>query len=397
MRFIFSQSSCQNRPLLSSMPFLVLVIATILFLPITAWTQPVTIQTIPDTTGKQGSAPEQAFTTSQPKLPLVVSPNSMGILVGDPHELRLTDSTGRRVEGTTWSVRDPAIARLDESRGITVVGVSPGTTTVTGTWKDQTVQVKVHVLGALEASRLAADWAASSPEPKLNPSLARKVDSIGDADFHYHRGLELFEAGDLQSAYDEYTEALRQRPDFAEAQTKLAYTLWKAGSAEGAIVAAKHALVLNRNNTEAERTIGLALVDLGDFNGAISHYREALRLMPDSPDAHYDLGIVFDKMGDHATSIQEYREALRIDPDMQRAHYNLAKELGATGDLAGAVAENRESVRLAPGKPAALINLASTLKDTMSLEGALHYYQAAIDIDSSIFVAHNGLGQHCSK
>jgi Flp pilus assembly protein TadD len=396
MQSIFSQASCQDQPPCSAMPSVVLVIATILFLPPAGWTQQVTIQPIPVTSEKPGSPAEQEYTTGQPKLPLLVSPNSIGILIGALQELRLTDSTGKHVEGAVWSVQDPGIARLDESRGVTIFGVSPGRTTVTGRWKEQTVQVKVHVLGAIEADHLAADWAVSH-EPRLNPLLARPVTSSGDADFHYNRGLEFFNAGALQSAYDEFWEALRQKPDFAEAQTKLAYTLWKGGEPQGAIVAAKHALVLNPNNTDAERTIGLALVDTGDLQGAVTHYREALRLMPDSSDAHYDLGIVFDKMGQHSTSILEYREALRIEPDMLRAHYNLAKELRAIGDLSGAIAENRESVRLAPTNPSALISLAAALKDAMDLEGARRYYQAAIDIAPSTFVAHNGLGQTLYK
>jgi Flp pilus assembly protein TadD len=388
MQLIFSQSSIPRRPRIS---FFAVPLVAMFSLPAITWACPA-VPAPQDTAQRQGGSAAQTSPSAPPVLPLVISPESFGISVGSPQEMRLTDSTGRPIQGASWSVQNPAIAQLVAGRAITIFGVSPGTTTITATWNGQTVRANIHVLSSMEAKQLARDW-ANTHEPQLNPLIARPVASVGDADFHYQRGLELFSQGDLQSAIDEFWEAVRQKPNFVEAQTKLAYTLWKRGLPNEAIIAANHALKLNPNNPEAEKTLGLAFVNLGNLNNAMAHYGEALRLKPDYADIYDDIGVVYSMRGDHVNAIREYREALRLDPDLQRAHYNLAIELRRVGDLVGAVSENRESVRLAPRDPEALINLAGTLKATKDFEGSRQYYEQAIDVDSNIFEAHYGLGQ----
>jgi tetratricopeptide (TPR) repeat protein len=386
--------------------FLFLALQTVLFWPRSAWActsgLPPSQQSDPIQSNKAGGSSSE----DQTGLTLIVTPSSLGIVVGEPHVLRVTDKDGRPVEGATWKVGDATIARVETNGRVSVVGLSPGTTTITVAWKGNTGQAKVHVLGAIGCGQETRAWQARgegsarksrNSESRVNPDLVNKeslpTGSSGDAESHYQRGLELFDAGDLEGAAAEYNAALQLKPDFAEAQTKLAYTLWRGGAPDEAISAAKQALRLNPNNPEAEKTIGLALVDEGDLNGAFSHYQEALRLKPDYVDAHIDIAIVLNEQGRRGVAIEEYRKAIHLDPDNQKAHYNLAILLHDAGDFAGSVAENRESVRLHPQDPAALINLADSLRDVRDLEGSVKYYRQAIDLAPDIFVAHYGLCQ----
>ena len=72
---------------------------------------------------------------------------------------------------------------------------------------------------------------------------------------HYNLGLLLDQRGQLDAAIEHYSEALRLKPDLADAQNNL----------------------------------GAALDRQGKTEDAIAHYREAIRLKPDWPDAQSNL------------------------------------------------------------------------------------------------------------
>jgi tetratricopeptide (TPR) repeat protein len=355
----------------------------------------------PPNEGAQASA-SPATPDAQSRDDLVITPGSIAIPVGDSHELRVTDKDGHLISAPTWKVENPAIARIETQGTASVVGLSPGRTTILATWQGHAGESKIHILGGLNTnSELSAPHDASQESASAGEhgggtlELSKKAPAglSGDADSHYQRGLQAFDAGDLQGAFKEFSTAVSLRPDFAKAKTKLAYTLWKGGASAQAITTAQEALKLDPNDPEAEKTIGLALVDQDDLEGALQHYERALRIDPRYVDAHVDLAIVLSKKGNHRAAIAEYEEALRLNPDSQKAHYNLAIEYHDLGNFPAALEHNREAVRLAPHDPTALINLADTLRDSNDYEGSKKYYLQAIEVAPYIFEAHYGLCQ----
>ena len=93
--------------------------------------------------------------------------------------------------------------------------------------------------------------------------------------------IVLANAGQLQEAIEHYQQALRLKPDYAEAHNNL----------------------------------GTALVDTGRPQEAIEHYRQALRLNPDYPEAHNNLGAALANAGQLQEAIEHYKQALRLKPD----------------------------------------------------------------------------------
>jgi tetratricopeptide (TPR) repeat protein len=357
--------------------------------------------TVPPEGGAQATA-SPATPNAQSTGDLVITPSSIALPVGESHALRVTDKDGYPIPAPTWKVENPAIARIETQGTASVVGLSPGRTTIIATWQGRTGESKIHILGGLNpnsepsAPQASGQGSASIGEHgggTLQLSKSAPAGLSGDADSHYQRGLQLFDAGDIQGAYSEFSTVVSLRPDFAKAKTKLAYTLWKGGATAQAITTAQEALRLDPKDPEAEKTIGLALVDQGDLDGAMQHYKRAIRIDPSYVDPHIDLAIVFGKQGNHGRAIAEYEEALRLNPDSQKAHYNVAIEYHDLGNFPAAVEHNREAVRLAPDDPTALINLADTLRDTHDYDGSQKYYLQAIEIAPDIFEAHYGLCQ----
>ena len=128
----------------------------------------------------------------------------------------------------------------------------------------------------------------------------------GNALAHYRLGEVLGRAGRIDEALGEYLEAIRLKPDFAEAHCNF----------------------------------GLILCDYKhDSGGAILAFREAIRLKPDLAFAHYNLANAMQNEGPRDEVIAEYREAIRLKPDLAEAHCNLGMQLRLQGRFAEALTE----------------------------------------------------------
>jgi len=111
---------------------------------------------------------------------------------------------------------------------------------------------------------------------------------------HFDSGNSLLKQRKLSAAEKEFREAVKLKPDFAEAHFGLGFAI-----------------------QEQEEYQQLAEPE----------YREAIRLKPNYPVAHYMLGclLVVERRYDEA--VQEYLEAIRLKPDYLWAIEELAKTL----------------------------------------------------------------------
>ena len=143
----------------------------------------------------------------------------------------------------------------------------------------------------------------------------------------------------------EYREAIRIRPDLAEARYNLGTMLRERG-----------------RPVEAE-----------------AEFREAIRIKPDYADAHTSLGFVLEARGRPAEAEAELREDARIRPGHAPAHHNLGIILGIRGKPAEAEAEYREALRIRPGHAEDHFNLGNILRDRGELGEAATSFRLARD------------------
>ena len=189
-------------------------------------------------------------------------------------------------------------------------------------------------------------------------------------------------------------EAIRLKPDLAEAHSNLGNALRESGDVRGAIAAWREAIRLKPDFAAAHSNLGNALVDSGDVPrgdcGAARGDRPQARLgrgplLPrqrprDSGDVHRAIAAQRGdplearprhgplqprprpaRLGRRARWIAAYREAIRLKPDAE-AHYNLGIALGGSGDVPGAIAVYREAIRLKPDFAEAHCNLGLALR-----------------------------------
>ena len=125
-------------------------------------------------------------------------------------------------------------------------------------------------------------------------------------------GDALRDRGDLAGALRHGTEALRLRPDWAEAHNSLGITLQALSRLDEAVAAYRRAIELKPDYAAARINLANALMDQGQLDTAIAHYRDAVRLAPDNAMAHHNLGMALEDDGQHEAALASYREALRL-------------------------------------------------------------------------------------
>ena len=134
-------------------------------------------------------------------------------------------------------------------------------------------------------------------------------------------------AGLLQfdAAIDSYKQALKIKPDYANAYYNMGIALKGKGDLEAAIDSYKQALKIKPDHADAYNNMGNALKGKGDLEAAIDSYKQALKIKPNYADAYNNMGIAMKDKGDLQEAIDSYKQALKIKPDYAEAYINICE------------------------------------------------------------------------
>ena len=210
-------------------------------------------------------------------------------------------------------------------------------------------------------------WALPPPNIDLNSMVAKdqaKVQSNpNDARAHYDLGVALRQrnnkdAHDTEKAIAEFDDAIRLKPDYAEAHFVRGWTLHQMGNLEDAMGEYQHALSLKPDLAYIHVFLALA-IDMkgGNLGGAIVEYQKAEELIPDDPQIHYDVGYSFFQEGHLNEAVAEFRKALELRPMFAEATQRLLqathqRDIGwaqlETNDLDGAIKHYQQAVSATP-------------------------------------------------
>ena len=124
-----------------------------------------------------------------------------------------------------------------------------------------------------------------------------------------------FAATDVDEQLRFYTEAIRLKPEYADAFINRGNARSEKGDVEGALQDYNEAIRLKPDDAVAFFNRGTERSDKGDADGALQDYTEAIRLKPDDADAFISRGIARRRKGDVEGALQDYTEAIRLKPD----------------------------------------------------------------------------------
>jgi tetratricopeptide (TPR) repeat protein len=191
-------------------------------------------------------------------------------------------------------------------------------------------------------------------------------------------GVALGKKGQIGEALRQFQEAIRLRPDRAEAHNDLGAALGKKGQIGEAIHQFQETIRLDPGYADAHDNLGAALVGKGQIDEAIRQFQEAIRLKPDHAEAHYNLGVALGLKGQTDEAIRQYQEATRLKPDNADAHYNLGLALSLKGQTDEAIRRFEEALKANPDYPEAHNHLGLAFVRQGQMDEAIRQFQAAL-------------------
>ncbi|MFN5857601.1 MAG: CHAT domain-containing tetratricopeptide repeat protein [Pseudanabaenaceae cyanobacterium] len=199
----------------------------------------------------------------------------------------------------------------------------------------------------VEASRTVTPEIISNDSNNFFSGLKKLFTPSLSANDYFNQALKKRHQGDNQGAIADYNEAIRLKPDFAEAYN-------------------------NRANAKS---------DIGDNQGAIADYNEAIRLKPDFAEAYMGRGIAKYYLRDNQGAIADYNESIRLkNPELHLPYNNRGTAKEALGDKQGAIADYNEAIRLKPDYASAYYNRGLIKKERGEKQNALADFQKAAEL-----------------
>jgi tetratricopeptide (TPR) repeat protein len=187
--------------------------------------------------------------------------------------------------------------------------------------------------------------------------------------------------GDAAGAERHYREAIRLRPQDADARTGLGVLLMQQGRVLEALDEHEQARRLNPSSADAVFNLGAAEARLGRTAQAAAHYAEAVGMNPRLAAAHYNWGNLLAAQGRWAEAESHFAEAARLEPENVEALNNLGLAVGLQGRWALAAAILGRAVALDPKDARAHVNLGRALRALGQREDARAQWQEAVRLD----------------
>jgi tetratricopeptide (TPR) repeat protein len=244
--------------------------------------------------------------------------------------------------------------------------------------------VLCDIQGATNAALGQFDAAIDSYKQalKIKPDYADAYNNIGNA---------LQNKGELEVAIESYKQALKIKPNSAESYNNMGNALQGKGDFEASIDSFKKALKIQPDYAEAYNNMGNALKAKGDLEVALDSYKKALKIKPDYAEAYNNMGVVLKDKGDFEASIDSFTKALKIKPDYAEAYYNMGNALYDQGDLAAAIDGFKQAIKITPGYAEAYNSMGHALSNKGDPEAAIDSYNKALKIKPNFTEVHRHL------
>ena len=158
-------------------------------------------------------------------------------------------------------------------------------------------------------------------------------------------------------AIENFKQAVKLKPDFANAPYNLGVAYGKLGRHQEAIEAFKQAIRIDSNYAQVHYNLGIAYINLGRWQDAVEACKQAIKIKPNYAEAHYNLGVSYEGLGRYQDAAEAYKQAIRIKPDYADAYLNLGVTYSELGRYQDEVEAYKQAIKIRPNYAEAHYNL----------------------------------------
>ena len=223
-------------------------------------------------------------------------------------------------------------------------------------------------------------------------NVAEGVDRQLQARAWFSVGYLYGEEDNRKEAINAYNEAIRLKPDMAEAYNNRGVAKNALGQYKSALADFNEAIRLKSDNAEAYNNRGNAKSGLRQYQVALADYTEAIRLKPDMAEAYNNRGVAKNALGQYKSALADFNEAIRLKPNYVNAYNNRGVAKDALGQYEVALADYDKAIRLDPDYANAYNNRGVTKSKLGQHEVALADYDEAIRLDPDYADTYNNRG-----
>jgi len=210
-------------------------------------------------------------------------------------------------------------------------------------------------------------------------------------------GLAFIDAGDYASGIEQYTEALKIKPDAVETRNALGVAFFKQGNLDAAMKQFDMVLRINPGFAETHSNRGMVLAQRGNIEDAFAEFRKALESIPDNPKVLYNFGFALAGQGRMDEAMSYYRNALAVKPNYADALFQMGNILVGKGMLSEAAVEYAKALEIRPEYEDAHNNLGVILLRQDRNEEAIAHFEEALRINPNSFRARENLNRALAK
>lgn len=204
------------------------------------------------------------------------------------------------------------------------------------------------------------------------------------AQAYHRRGAARHQEGDFEGAIGDFNETLHYQPDYAGAYLGRGKVRSDEGKLKRAIDDFNKALEIDPDFAQAYYQRGKARGKRGDMKRAVADYNEAIRLHPSFADAYNDRGIERYNQNDFVGALQDYNAALEIEPEFADAYNSRGLVRGIQGDLDGAILDFSQALFIQPDYAAAYYNRATIWQRKKAYRSAITDYQKYLNLSQGM-------------
>ncbi len=217
------------------------------------------------------------------------------------------------------------------------------------------------------------------------------------ADAYNNRGLARYRNGEREAALADYTEAIQRDPAYEPAYLNRADVLLETGDANGALTDLLQIQKTYTDSTFYQTRLGDTYVRLNKPSDAQVAYDRALQLNPKNWEALTNRGALFFSQKAYPAARQDLQQAVALNPKQDAALNNLSLLLAQTGNYAEALTFVDRALSIQPTQAYYLNNRAYLLLMLGRDAETLPLLTQSLRIDDRNAWAHRNLGIYYLK